>query len=759
MAASSRYTRKSTLGSIEMSSTFSTLPGAQAHVVGNGTKPPAPWVYRPWLDLLIGCGAWSAPLLVLTNYVSPSSTTGWSFAFYLLALLFNYPHFMATVYRAYHSYDEFRKYRYFTVHVALLLAAAGLIAHLWYPLLPWIFTLYICWSPWHYTGQNFGLLMMFTRRAGLSPHEGERQALHLAFIASYLMLLFSFHTGKSADPLIISLGLPLKFTLPVRGMFALFFLLSSGWALFSLARRASFRALLPSLTLVTTQFLWFLLPSLIELITHSEVPQTRYSSGILAVMHSAQYLWITSYYQEKEARAEGKTNWSFARYLLVLVAGGIALFVPGPWVVSRVFHADFATSFLTITALVNLHHFILDGAIWKLRDSRIASLLLDDRGDDQPAKSSTGRLAALCHWIAGSSAGARVLRVVVVASLLLWGAMDRLHFYWANVSANLTSLQRAARLNPDDSAVQTRLARAADQAGQPEMALWALRNAAEVNPENIGLQEAYARGLIVAGRDQEAYALYRKVLVHAPQNANALVNYGLLAQKLGHAEEAVDTWQRAVAADPTQTNAQLYLAQALEQSGETQAAARHYHAYLREVAKNPTDHPGEGETVISALLKVADADAASQRLADAMTSYHAAAQFAAQLKNPGLQSLALVHAAEAQEHGGNPGDAASLFQQALMIDETEGEPRTAAIDWYNYAQLLRRHKQPEGLVYACFYRAQDLLTTNPGEELDAAAAELKATEQQLGPAARVLASQISKLLSEALSLKPSAFSN
>jgi len=740
-----------------MSSTFSTLPGAPTQVGGNGTKPSAPWVYRPWLDLLIGCGAWSVPLLVLTNYVSPSSTTGWSFAFYLLALLFNYPHFMATVYRAYHSYDEFTKYRYFTVHVALLLAAAGFIAHLWYPLLPWIFTLYICWSPWHYTGQNFGLAMMFTRRAGLSPHEGERQALHLAFIASYLMLLFSFHTGKSTDPLIISLGLPLKFTLPVRGMLALFFVVASGWALFSLGRRASFKALLPSLTLVTTQFLWFLLPSLIEIITHSEVPQTRYSSGILAVMHSAQYLWITSYYQEKEARAEGKTNWSFARYLLVLVAGGIALFVPGPWIVSRVFHADFPTSFLTFTALVNLHHFILDGAIWKLRDSRIASLLLDDRGGDEPAESTSTGLASLYHWIAGSSAGARVLRVAVVACLLLWGAMDRLHFYWANVSANLSSLQRAARLNPDDSALQTRLARAADQAGQRELALRALQNAAEINPENIGLQEAYARGLIVAGRDQEAYELYRKVLARAPQNANALVNYGLLAEKLGHNEEAIDTWQRAVAADPTQTNAQLYLAQALEQSGETQAAARHYHFYLREVAKNPTDHPGEGETVISALVKVADADAASQRTADAMNSYHAAAQFAAKLKNPSLQSLALVHAAEAQEHVGNPGDAASLFQQALMIDETEGAPRTAAIDWYNYAQFLRRHKQPERLVYACFYRAQDLLSSDPGKELDAAAAELKATEQQLGPAAHGLAPQISQLLSEALSLRPSKF--
>ncbi len=136
------------------------------------------------------------PILVLTGYIAGSNTSSWSFAFYLLALLFNYPHFMATIYRTYHSYDEFTKYRFFTVHVAILLALAGFLAHVWSPLLPWIFTLYIYWSPWHYTGQNYGLMMMFARRAGLSPTDTERQALHLSFIASFVLLMLSFNTGS-----------------------------------------------------------------------------------------------------------------------------------------------------------------------------------------------------------------------------------------------------------------------------------------------------------------------------------------------------------------------------------------------------------------------------------------------------------------------------------------------------------------------------------------------------------------------------------
>ena len=136
-----------------------------------------------------------------------------------------------------------------------------MIAHLWYPLLPWIFTLYICWSPWHYTGQNYGLLMMFARRAGISPTDAERQALHLSFIASFLLLMLSFHTGPFGDPLILSLDLPAEFTLPARAMLGCFFVGPADGLLLSLARRAPWRALLPSATLVTTQFLWFLLPA------------------------------------------------------------------------------------------------------------------------------------------------------------------------------------------------------------------------------------------------------------------------------------------------------------------------------------------------------------------------------------------------------------------------------------------------------------------------------------------------------------------
>ncbi len=265
-----------------------------------------------------------------------------------------------------------------TLHLTLLLVsdrrASARVAS---QFLPWIFTLYICWSPWHYTGQNYGLLLMFVRRSGNAMTTAERRWLRAAFVASYLMLLASFETGGSSDPLILSLGLPrsslCRFAWSWARLFSFFIVL----AFRRLVEQKGLRPMAAPLTLAFTQFLWFVLPTLLELHADYQIPQTRYSSGILAVLHSTQYIWITSYYQQRQERALGESGWRMSAYLLTLVAGGIALFMPGPWLVSYAFHFDFTTSFLIFLSLINIHHFLLDGALWKLRDSRISSLLVD----------------------------------------------------------------------------------------------------------------------------------------------------------------------------------------------------------------------------------------------------------------------------------------------------------------------------------------------------------------------------------------------
>ncbi|HTQ85405.1 MAG TPA: tetratricopeptide repeat protein [Candidatus Solibacter sp.] len=732
--------------------------------------PPSPpaisrpaWIYNPWLDLTIGCGGWSAPLLLVALLASRSQTQQWALAFYFLALLFNYPHFMATVYRAYHTREQFEKYRIFTVHVALLLALAGVLAHALPAFLPWLFTLYICWSPWHYTGQNFGLMMMFARRGGLEPERRERRALYAAFIASYVLLMISFHTGPSSDEMILSLGIPARWALWPKAACAVFFLGACAWVLARFVRRApDWRAWAGPVTLVASQFLWFVLPVSLEFTSGLQVPQARYSSGILAVLHSTQYIWITSYYQRREARAQGRTDWRLASYAITLVAGGIALFIPGPWIVSRLLHADFGSSFLTFTALVNIHHFILDGALWKLRDSRVSALLIDsgEKPAEAPATAGDvrGRAIHAARWLAGDSTGARVSRVAAALLLCAWGLMDQARFYWTSAEGRLPELERAARLVPYDSGLLARIARANQKAEDQAAAVVALTRATALRPHSRGLQESLAQALVSAGRYPEAYQRYQELLAQYPNDVAALVNAGVLAQRLGKPDEAVDRWNRAVDLDPSQGNAQLYLGDALAARGEEQAAARHYRAYLKLTTDHPELHPGESHLQLGAIIKVADAWAHTRHPAEAAIGYDAAIPLAQKDHDVAMESIALIHHAELEESQGRITRAAQFFQRGLAVDAGYNDAPSVSADWAEYGQFLRRHGQPERFSFACFLHAEELLQGTPGPERDTISKLRAESEARLGAAAAGVRKQKDAVLAESATIPAAAFS-
>lgn len=714
-----------------------------------------PWIYGPWLDLLVGCGAWSAPLLAIAMWAAPSTSHYWVVGFYLLAIIFNYPHFMATVYRAYHTHETFEKYKFFTLHLTLLLVLTGILLHTSYRLFPWVFTLYICWSPWHYTGQNYGLLMMFVRRAGATATSAERRWMRAAFIASYLMLLASFETGGSNDPLILSLGLPPKFTLLARvglgGAFGICALL----ALDGLVRRSGFRAMIAPLTLVLTQFLWFVLPTILELRSDYHIPQTRYSSGILAVLHSAQYIWITSYFQRREARAGGQTGWKMPAYFVTLVAGGIALFIPGPWLVSYAFHYDFTTSFLIFMALVNIHHFLLDGALWKLRDTRVSSLLVGsgdkavvpaDRAPVEQTRSAFSRIIA-----------APAFRLALVALLFLWGGMDQIHFALGTEEGNLTALSRAESLNPYDATIEERIGAAETKTGNQDGAVQALRRAVEINPNRIALQEAAARAMIEDGRYADAYAHYQKMLKIFPGDADALVNYGLLAARLGHPEEAMDSWQSAAALDPDQANAHLYLAEGFDQSGEAASAVRHWKKYLQLTAAHPDDPSARAMEPGKAAIGLADDEARLHQSPAAIADYEAAVAIAARSGDEKLESVALAHLGDLQDKTGNARDAAKSYQRGLSLDAKNGDPASEAADWFNYGQFLRRRGFPDELAFACLLRAEDLLAGTGGRALETVKTMRREVETRLGEKASSAERNRPALLARAASLPAEAF--
>ena len=150
-------------------------------------SPAGPWIYGRWLDLLVGCGAWSAPLLAVTAWLSPSHTHTWVVAFYFLAIVFNYPHFMATIYRAYRTREDFQKYKFFTLHLTVLLAITGILLHTSYRLLPGVFTPEYLLEPVALRGDRTmaSLKVRFVHvHAAGNTRKSESRWLRAAFISS-----------------------------------------------------------------------------------------------------------------------------------------------------------------------------------------------------------------------------------------------------------------------------------------------------------------------------------------------------------------------------------------------------------------------------------------------------------------------------------------------------------------------------------------------------------------------------------------------
>ena len=721
-----------------------------------------PWIYNPWLDLIVGCGGWSAPLLLISYFSMASSARTWAVVFYVLALFFNYPHYMATIYRVYHRAEDFQKYRVFTVHITALIVLTLVLSHVWVGLLPWIFTIYLTWSPWHYSGQNYGLFMMFARRAGANPDKTTTRALYSAFIVSYLILFVSLHTGQSSDPLFLSLGIPAIIGKWEQIVLGAAFVGLSGFGFARLARANEWKRLVPCFTLFSSQFLWFFLPAAIALIKGLAIPQSRYSTGVLAVMHSAQYLWITSYYARREAiktaepAAASARSWRPLAYFGVLMLGGIALFVPGPWMASRALHHDFTASFLIFTALVNIHHFILDGAIWKLRDGRIASLLLNSQERITGAASDVrGSIVTAARRLAGNSTGARALRVSAAVLLLAWGTIDQVRYYLALHTDNLADLQRAAALDAFDSSVQVRLARRAMDDGQAQLAETAWRRAMHANPADPAPRHGLLQLLISQKRYDEAYQLTDAALEFSPKDANLLLDRGMLALQKGDAKEARADWELALAADPGELNAHLYLANELDREGKAREAARHYGAYLEGVAQQSASDRPNSRMLIALVLRMADCQGRSSQVDLALKSYHLAENLAVETHDAKLESIADVNEAALQARSGRISAALPLFQEALRIDTAGQDASAGAEDWLSYAQFLDNSGFSPRLAYACVMKSREIRQTLSGRQADdPATAMQQSLETRLGKSAAEIRKDPDPAVAEALQLRP-----
>ncbi len=668
---------------------------------------PAPrWIASPAADLLIGCGAWSIPLLVFSYLLTFQSVVAVSFIFYFLAVFCNNPHYMATIYRVYRTPAEFHKYRFFTVHITILMIGVAVAAHAWPPLVPWLFTVYVCWSPWHYTGQNFGIAMMFARRGGTDPSRLERNLLYAAFLCSYILWLLFIQSIPSDNPYLITVGVPRIAIILASSVLSSVFLVCIGYVLASILRRAPWHSLLPLLLLSVTQCTWFVLPVFAQLLRITDGTQVYFSTGALAFMHCAQYIWITNYYTRRESEATVPGRWNHWKYYVILVLGGIVLFVPGPWILSRFFHFDLVTSYLIFVSVVNLHHFILDGAIWKLRDGRIAALLLStSRVAEQAGVYTGGMLFAMLRWIGGN----RAVLAMLAASLLVLTSLDQTQYFLTQPTADAASLDRAAALNPSDSRIVLRKAEALTKVHKPEDAKLLLERAAkELRGASPEVLRKLASLLVGTGEFTEAMRQYDRLELMVRPDLPTLINVGLIAAQHGEETRAAEKLKAAIALDPGHPGARLNLAELLLRQRKFAEAAEQYEEYLALLAEAPPTS-NQDMAVANAAFRLGES---YRQLGDnehAISAYREAVEVASRAGAHELASRSWAREAQLQEERRAIAEAVSAWQQAIQAVPESGDGLLYATHCHNFGLLLLEVEGQLPLGYALLLEAERVL--------------------------------------------------
>jgi hypothetical protein len=279
-----------------------------------------------------------------------------------MILLSNSAHFAASSVRLYTRRGAFEAWPFLTMSLPLVtlgalavcLVAADVVGR-------HALGLTLTWSAYHYAAQAYGLAVMYAYRSGCQLGPADKRLLWAVSLVPFLFVVGS-GVGLGLDWLVPA---PMLTAEPVDGTLRVLSRLLPwvGFAGIALLFVRTWRCpsgplpLISVLTLVTNAVWWFVLDPLGAFLWAT-------------IFHGLQYLAIAAVFHVKERVGDGAdwrgalyhASWFYGASLLL----GYALFYCLPWAFS---FAGFGLlqSLALVVVAVNLHHFVVDAFIWRLR--------------------------------------------------------------------------------------------------------------------------------------------------------------------------------------------------------------------------------------------------------------------------------------------------------------------------------------------------------------------------------------------------------
>jgi hypothetical protein len=280
----------------------------------------------------------------------------------VVLLVCNFAHFAASTVRLYSKPGAFREFPFLTLGLPLATIGVLTLSVAFAPVVGrQLQVLYLTWSPYHYAAQAYGLALMYCYRSGCRVGDGDRWLLRFACLTPFLhALLHSRGIGIEwilpeavlGNPVVANIRM-----LAVDTTQILAFVLPFVWFV-RLTLRGTVAAPLISLVVVVANGVWWISLTYLDAFVWA------------AIFHGLQYLVIVAVFHVKDQLALGsnRQGWVFhvASFYAASLLLGYLLFEVWPFAYVRM-GFGLAESMLITTAVINVHHFIVDAYIWRLR--------------------------------------------------------------------------------------------------------------------------------------------------------------------------------------------------------------------------------------------------------------------------------------------------------------------------------------------------------------------------------------------------------
>ena len=278
----------------------------------------------------------------------------------VIVLLSNLAHFASSTVRLYTKPDSFRDYRFLTMGLPLATLGVLTLAMLFADVAgKHLMSLYLTWSPFHYGAQAYGLAVMYSYRSGLQLTPVDKRLVRLACLAPFA---FTFLNGPTSGLTWLAPGVMKVHSLEAARQGLIFVLRYAALALplIVFVRSVMVKRSLPviSALAIASNTVWLI------------VLLSRGAFWWAAVFHGLQYLAIVTIFHVRDRQRVAPQPigwvWPTVSFYGMCVVLGYLLFKAWPYAYVM---AGFgmAESMLLVVATINIHHFIVDAFIWKLR--------------------------------------------------------------------------------------------------------------------------------------------------------------------------------------------------------------------------------------------------------------------------------------------------------------------------------------------------------------------------------------------------------